>query len=146
MPAIAVMSCSMSSAAPARPSSPPPRTGRRARGIELDPLYVDVAVRRWQAWSGGTAYHAATGLSFAAMAAQRATEAACEPEPAAPVAPAAPITEAEAEAEAEAGAGAGAEAEPVAPVEPKAGAEPTTVASAGHMGLAPVRQRARGVV
>ena len=25
------------------------KTGRRARGIELDPLYVDVAIRRWQA-------------------------------------------------------------------------------------------------
>ena len=28
------------------------KTGRRARAIELDPKYVDVAVRRWQQYSG----------------------------------------------------------------------------------------------
>ena len=28
------------------------RTGRRARGIEIDPVYVDTAVRRWQAHTG----------------------------------------------------------------------------------------------
>ena len=27
------------------------RTGRRCFGMELDPLYVDVIVRRWQAYS-----------------------------------------------------------------------------------------------
>jgi DNA modification methylase len=40
------------------------RTGRRARLIELDPLYVDRAVRRWQTFAGETAVHAATGRSF----------------------------------------------------------------------------------
>lgn len=39
-------------------------TGRKAYGLELDPLYVDVAVRRWQVFTGGMAYHAETGLSF----------------------------------------------------------------------------------
>ena len=27
------------------------RVGRRAYGLELDPLYVDVAIRRWQAYT-----------------------------------------------------------------------------------------------
>ena len=31
------------------------RTGRRARLIELDPLYVDVTIRRWEADTGGKA-------------------------------------------------------------------------------------------
>jgi DNA modification methylase len=41
------------------------RTGRVARVIELDPLYVDVAVRRWQQVTGVPARHAASGLTFA---------------------------------------------------------------------------------
>jgi DNA modification methylase len=44
-------------------------------GIELDPIYVDVAVRRWQALTGKQALHAGTGQSFAAMQAERATQA-----------------------------------------------------------------------
>ena len=31
------------------------KTGRRARAIELDPKYVDVAIRRWQQYSGKVA-------------------------------------------------------------------------------------------
>jgi DNA modification methylase len=31
------------------------KTGRRARAIELDPSYVDVAIRRWQQYTGKTA-------------------------------------------------------------------------------------------
>ena len=31
------------------------RTGRKARALEIDPGYVDVAVRRWQAFSGKSA-------------------------------------------------------------------------------------------
>jgi DNA modification methylase len=42
------------------------KTGRRARLIELDPAYVDVAIRRWQALTGKEAVLAATGESFAA--------------------------------------------------------------------------------
>jgi len=34
------------------------RTGRVCAGIELDPLYVDVAVRRWEHWSGEVAVRA----------------------------------------------------------------------------------------
>ena len=44
------------------------RTGRRARVIELDPLYVDLGVRRWQTFTGGTARLADTGESFAELA------------------------------------------------------------------------------
>ncbi|MCP1837124.1 DNA modification methylase [Bradyrhizobium sp. USDA 4524] len=38
---------------------------RRARAIELDPLYVDIAIRRWQAYTGQAALMAITGESFA---------------------------------------------------------------------------------
>lgn len=50
------------------------RCGRAARGIEFDPVYVDVAVRRWEKLTGEAAVHAQTGLSFAEMAKQRALE------------------------------------------------------------------------
>ncbi len=40
------------------------RTGRRAAGIEIDPGYVDVAVRRWQVMSGAKAVRAADGRMF----------------------------------------------------------------------------------
>ncbi len=41
------------------------RTGRVCYGIELDPLYVDLAIRRWQRLTGGTATHALSGRTFA---------------------------------------------------------------------------------
>jgi DNA modification methylase len=40
------------------------RTGRRCYGIEIDPLYVDVVVRRWQMWTRDRARHAASGRLF----------------------------------------------------------------------------------
>ena len=40
------------------------RIGRRAYGIELDPLYVDTAVRRWQAYTRKDAILKATGQTF----------------------------------------------------------------------------------
>jgi DNA modification methylase len=40
------------------------RTGRRCYGMELDPIYVDTIVRRWQALTGGSARHASSGRSF----------------------------------------------------------------------------------
>jgi len=40
------------------------RTGRRCYGLELDPLYVDTIVRRWQKLTRGSARHAASGRSF----------------------------------------------------------------------------------
>ena len=40
------------------------RTGRRCYGIEIDTLYVDIIVRRWQAFTRDRARHAVTGLFF----------------------------------------------------------------------------------
>jgi DNA modification methylase len=40
------------------------RVGRVCRGIEIDPLYVDTAVRRWQTYTGDTAVHATSGIRF----------------------------------------------------------------------------------
>ena len=45
------------------------RTGRKARLIELDPVYVDVAIRRWQEMTGKAAVHAATGETYEMRAA-----------------------------------------------------------------------------
>jgi DNA modification methylase len=44
------------------------RTGRVAYGLELDPLYVDTAVRRWEAYTGGHAIHERTRLTFGEVA------------------------------------------------------------------------------
>lgn len=46
------------------------RTGRKAYGIELDPIYVDTVVQRWQNATGRVAYHQ-SGKSFAEMAVER---------------------------------------------------------------------------
>lgn len=40
------------------------RTGRHCYGIEIDPLYVDTAVRRWQKHTGDHAVNALTGQRF----------------------------------------------------------------------------------
>ncbi|WP_278029118.1 site-specific DNA-methyltransferase [Roseicyclus salinarum] len=40
------------------------KTGRRARLIELDPAYVDVAIRRWQDLTGKDAILASSGQTF----------------------------------------------------------------------------------
>lgn len=44
------------------------QTGRRARAIELDPRYVDVAIRRWQQLTGGSAKLVGTDSSFDELA------------------------------------------------------------------------------
>jgi DNA methylase len=41
------------------------RTGRRARVIEINPIFVDVSIERWQRLTGGTALHAESGQPFA---------------------------------------------------------------------------------
>ena len=46
------------------------RTGRRCFGLEIDPLYVDTIVRRWQAYTGEVARHAVSGRSFAEIEAE----------------------------------------------------------------------------
>ena len=40
------------------------RTGRSCYGIELDPVYVDTAIQRWQRYTGDHAVHAVTGTKF----------------------------------------------------------------------------------
>ncbi|HUN95311.1 MAG TPA: DNA methyltransferase [Bradyrhizobium sp.] len=40
------------------------RTGRSCHGIELDPIYVDTAIRRWQRYSGDVAVNTATEQTF----------------------------------------------------------------------------------
>lgn len=46
------------------------RTGRICHGMELDPLFVDVAIRRWQEWTGKAAIDAETGKAFDELAAE----------------------------------------------------------------------------
>jgi len=48
------------------------KTGRVARAIELDPHYVDTAVRRWERFSGDRAVLAKTGDTFENVAVSRA--------------------------------------------------------------------------
>ncbi len=40
------------------------RTGRCAYGLEIEPLFVDTAIRRYEAYTGDNATNAATGLTF----------------------------------------------------------------------------------
>ena len=40
------------------------RTQRRCVGVEIEPGYVDLAIRRWQAMTGRQAVHAETGAAF----------------------------------------------------------------------------------
>lgn len=47
------------------------RVGRVCCGIEIDPVYVDVAVRRWQNLTGEAAVHAQIGKRFDEIAAQK---------------------------------------------------------------------------
>jgi len=44
---------------------------RKARAIELDPLYVDVAIRRWQVYTGESGTMAVTGETFAEVEERR---------------------------------------------------------------------------
>jgi DNA modification methylase len=50
------------------------RTGRNCCGIELDPLYVDVAIKRWQRYTGDHAVHAVSGIRFDAIATPKTGE------------------------------------------------------------------------
>jgi DNA modification methylase len=44
------------------------KTGRQGRLIEIDPIYVDVSVRRWQRYTGGCARRAADARTFGEVA------------------------------------------------------------------------------
>lgn len=48
------------------------RVGRKARLIEYDPVYVDVAIRRWQEFTGRDAIHAESQITFDEMTESRA--------------------------------------------------------------------------
>src|SRR6202040_1538760 len=47
------------------------RVGRRGYGLEIDPLYVDAAIRRWQDFTKQDAILKATGQTFDEVAASR---------------------------------------------------------------------------
>jgi DNA modification methylase len=47
------------------------KSRRRARAIEIDPAYVDVAIKRWQRLTSATVMHATSGKSFAEIAQER---------------------------------------------------------------------------
>jgi DNA modification methylase len=46
------------------------RVGRHAHALEIEPRFVDVAIRRWQAFTRRDACHAESGLSFDELAAE----------------------------------------------------------------------------
>jgi DNA modification methylase len=50
------------------------RTGRICLGLELDPIYVDTAVRRWQTFTRRVAVHAESGLTFSEVEKEREHE------------------------------------------------------------------------
>jgi DNA modification methylase len=47
------------------------KTGRKARLMEIDPLYCDTIIGRWQQYTGKQALHARTGQTFDELCAQR---------------------------------------------------------------------------
>lgn len=49
------------------------RTGRIGYGLEIDPEYIDLSVKRWQDFTGRDAVHAVTGRTFDETEAERAT-------------------------------------------------------------------------
>jgi DNA modification methylase len=55
-------------------------TGRVVHAIELNPAYVDVAIERWQAFTGDVAILQESGQEFGRVALQRRAEAAAEAE------------------------------------------------------------------
>ncbi len=54
------------------------RTGRLARLIELDPFYVDLIVRRWQAFTGEMAVHGLSGQLFDDIGRARLAKGKCD--------------------------------------------------------------------
>jgi tRNA G10 N-methylase Trm11 len=57
------------------------KTGRRCRGLELDPLYVDVIVRRYEAVTRRQAVLDSTGETYAELAEHRRPDAEARPVP-----------------------------------------------------------------
>ena len=50
------------------------RVGRRCYGVELDPVFADTTIRRFERHSGDDAIHLATGKTFAALTLERDNE------------------------------------------------------------------------
>lgn len=50
------------------------KVGRRGYGVEVDPVYADVTIRRWQGFTGRDAILEATGETYAEVAARRTAE------------------------------------------------------------------------
>ena len=48
-------------------------TGRICHAVELNPAYVDIAVTRWQDFTGNAAVLESTGATFASVRGQRLT-------------------------------------------------------------------------
>jgi hypothetical protein len=59
------------------------RVGRRAFAMEVEPRYVDVAIRRWQAFTGKDAVDAESGLTFNEFAERAGAASGSEDRPAA---------------------------------------------------------------
>ena len=55
------------------------KTGRRAHVLELDPIYCDTIIRRWQTFTGKRAHHADTNRCFEEVEELRMAETAAEP-------------------------------------------------------------------
>ncbi len=47
------------------------RVGRRAYTLEIEPRFVDVAIKRWQSFTRRDAIHVETGLTFEELASKR---------------------------------------------------------------------------
>jgi DNA modification methylase len=48
------------------------RVGRRAVGVEIEPRFVDLAIRRWQQMTGKDAVHVDDGRTFLDLTSERA--------------------------------------------------------------------------
>jgi DNA methylase/ParB-like nuclease domain len=47
------------------------KVGRKCCGIEIDPVYADLIIRRWQSFTGASAVHAVLGMTFEQVAEER---------------------------------------------------------------------------
>jgi hypothetical protein len=50
------------------------KVGRRGYGVEIDPVYADVTIRRWQAFTGRDAVLEGSGKTYAEVAARRSAD------------------------------------------------------------------------
>ena len=48
------------------------KTGRRAYVLEIDPVYVETVIRRWEDYTGDHAVHVETGLTLEEVKMHRA--------------------------------------------------------------------------